>query len=48
MKTVIITEKPSVAREYVKVLRIHRDEKTDGYVEGYSPVMGKQVAVTSL
>lgn len=45
-KTVVITEKPSVAREYVRVLGIRPNEKTDGYVEGYSPVMDTDVAVT--
>lgn len=41
MKTIFITEKPSVAQEYRKVLQIQSHEKTDGYIEGYSPVLKK-------
>lgn len=45
-KIVFTTEKPSVAREYAKVLKIKQTEKTDGYIEGYSPVMNSIVIVT--
>ena len=34
--TVIVTEKPSVAQEYKKVLNIKPTEKTDGYIKGYN------------
>ena len=46
MSTIIITEKPSVAQEYKKVLGVKPSEKTDGYVEGYSPVLKKDVIIT--
>lgn len=45
-KTIFITEKPSVAQEYVKVLKVQRTGKTNGFVEGYSPVLGKDVQIT--
>lgn len=45
-KTIFITEKPSVAQEYVKVLKINKTGKNDGYVEGYSPVLNKDVQIT--
>lgn len=45
-KTIFITEKPSVAQEYVKVLKVKKTGKTDGYVEGYSPVLNKDVQIT--
>lgn len=45
-KTIIITEKPSVAQEYKKVLGIKPSDKTDGYIEGYSPVLQKDVQIT--
>ena len=35
MKTIFITEKPSVAQEYKKVLKINAKSKTDGFVEGF-------------
>lgn len=44
--TIFITEKPSVAQEYVKVLQIKKEGRTNGYVQGYSPVLGKNVQVT--
>ena len=44
--TIFTTEKPSVAQEYVKVLQINKEGKTNGYVQGYSPVLGKEVQVT--
>lgn len=46
MKTIFITEKPSVAQEYRKVLKVLSFEKTDGYIEGYSPVLKKEVIIT--
>lgn len=46
MKTIFITEKPSVAQEYRKILKVQSAGKTDGYVEGYSPVLGKDVIIT--
>ena len=45
-KTIIITEKPSVAQEYKKVLGIKQNGKTDGYVEGYSEVLKKDIQIT--
>lgn len=44
--TIFTTEKPSVAQEYVKVLQIKKEGKTNGYVQGYSPVLDKEVQVT--
>ena len=46
MKTIFITEKPSVAQEYRKVLKVQAEGKTDGYVEGHSSVLGKDVIIT--
>lgn len=46
MSIIFITEKPSVAQEYKKVLKIRQDERTDGYVEGYSSVMKSNVIIT--
>ncbi len=46
MSTIFITEKPSVAQEYRKVLKVQSKEKTDGYVEGFSPVMNTNVIIT--
>jgi DNA topoisomerase-3 len=46
MKTVIITEKPSVAQSYVQALKVSRSGKTDGYVEGHSSVLGKDLIIT--
>lgn len=45
-KTIFITEKPSVAQEYRKVLKVSSSKKTDGYIEGNSPVLGKEVIIT--
>lgn len=45
-KTIFITEKPSVAQEYRKVLKVSSDKKTDGFIEGHSPVLGKDVIIT--
>ena len=46
MATIFITEKPSVAQEYRKVLQVQSADKTDGYVEGFSPVMNTDVIIT--
>lgn len=46
MSTIFITEKPSVAQEYRKVLQVKTSGKTDGYIEGYSPVLKKDVIIT--
>ena len=46
MSTIFITEKPSVAQEYRKVLKVQSSTKTDGYIEGFSPVMKTDVIIT--
>ncbi len=46
MSTVLITEKKSVAEEYIKVLKLQEKDKGKYHVEGYSPVMKTDVAVT--
>ena len=46
MSTIFITEKPSVAQEYKKVLRVQQDGRTNGYIEGYSSVMNTNVIIT--
>lgn len=46
MSTIFITEKPSVAQEYRKVLKVQSSEKTDGYIEGFSSVMKTNVIIT--
>lgn len=43
--TVIITEKPSVAQEYRKVLKVS-GEKQKGYCEGFSPVLNTNTVIT--
>ena len=45
MFTIIVTEKPSVAQEYIKTLKI-KGKREDGYVRGQSEVLGKEMAVT--
>lgn len=45
-RIIFITEKPSVAQEYRKVLNVHSGEKTDGYIEGHSATMNKDVIIT--
>ena len=45
-KTIIITEKPSVAGEYAKVLGIKDGAKAKGYLEGHSPVLNKDIQIT--
>lgn len=44
--TIFITEKPSVAREYAKVLKIQESGKNNGYIEGHSPVLNKDIRIT--
>ena len=44
-KTIIITEKPSVAQEYKKVLQVNGG-KNDGYIEGRSNVINCDVIIT--
>lgn len=44
-KTIIITEKPSVAQEYKKVLKVNGG-KNDGYIEGHSSVINCDVIIT--
>lgn len=44
--TIFITEKPSVAQEYRKVLDVKSNSKTDGYIEGYSSTLSKNVIIT--
>ncbi len=44
MYTVIVTEKPSVAREYAKVLGV--SNSYDGYIEGKSKINGKNYKIT--
>lgn len=46
MKVIFITEKPSVAREYEKVLQINSTSKQNGFIEGFSPVLSKDVIIT--
>lgn len=46
MYTIFITEKPSVAQEYKKVLKVNSDSKTDGYIMGHSSVLNKDVIIT--
>ena len=45
-KTVIITEKPSVAQTYASVLRISRKNGTDGYIRGVSGRDGREYTIT--
>lgn len=45
-RTIIICEKPSVAREYIKYLKLQPKEKTEGYTEGFCQFMNTTVAVT--
>lgn len=44
--TIIICEKPSVSQEYKKVLQVQSKGKADGYIQGYSPVLGKEMVIT--
>ncbi len=45
-KIILITEKPSVAQEYRKVLGVRSEGKTDGYVEGYSDFLKSDIQIT--
>lgn len=45
-KTVFVTEKPSVAAEYRKVLQVQDDNKSKGYYEGHSAKLGADVIIT--
>lgn len=45
-KTIFITEKPSVAQEYRKVLKVSSSERTNGYIEGHSGVLNRDVIIT--
>lgn len=45
MQTVIITEKPSVAREYARILKVS-GKSNQGYIQGYSSVLNKNLCVT--
>jgi DNA topoisomerase-3 len=45
VSTIFITEKPSVAREYLKVLKVNSNNK-GGYYEGNSSVMNTNVIIT--
>ena len=43
---VIITEKPSVAREFAEVLNLKGEKKEEGYISGYSSFLGCDVNIT--
>lgn len=43
--TIFITEKPSVAKEYARVLKVS-DKNLGGYFEGHSSVLNKDVRIT--
>lgn len=45
MKTIFITEKPSVAKAYQKVLQIS-EKNHGGYFEGYSPKLDRDIIIT--
>lgn len=46
MSIIIVTEKPSVAQEYKKVLKVSPKGKTDGYIEGNSSILNANVIIT--
>lgn len=46
MLTVIVTEKKSVADEYIKVLKLQEKNKGKYHAEGFSPVWNKDIAIT--
>ena len=46
MSTIVITEKPSVAQEYIKILKMQSRGRNDGYAEGFSSVLNTNVIVT--
>jgi len=43
---IIVTEKPSVAREYEQILKIQTSHNNDGYIEGRSSVDGQDYRIT--
>ena len=46
MYTIFITEKPSVAQDYARCLQVQRNGQHNGYIEGYSNRLGKDVRIT--
>lgn len=42
----IINEKPSVSMEFSRALRVKSTQKHDGYIEGYSEILGCMVWIT--
>ncbi len=44
MDTIIICEKPSVARTFAQCLKV--SDKKEGYIEGHSPVLNKDIKIT--
>lgn len=42
----IVTEKPSVAREYEQILKIQTSHNNDGYIEGRSTIDGQDYRIT--
>ena len=45
-KIILITEKPSVAQEYKKVLDVKAKSGTNGYIEGYSDFLKSDIQIT--
>ena len=43
---IFITEKPSVAQDYARCLQVQREGRTNGYIQGYSNRLGKDVKIT--
>ncbi len=46
VKALFINEKPSVSREFQTALKVKEDKKHDGYIQGYSSVLGFDVCIT--
>lgn len=44
--TIFITEKPSVAQDYARCLQVQREGRTNGYIQGFSNRLGKDVKIT--
>lgn len=43
----LITEKPSVAMQFASAMKVKRgDEKTNGFIEGYSDFFGEEICIT--
>lgn len=42
----IINEKPSVSQDFKKALMVQQTEKTNGYIEGYSSILDRNVVIT--